>query len=197
MVRRATRFGVLGALATLLLVSLAAAQPQQAPGEGGGFAFGNFDPTQIQQMLDDNSRQTLGATAEEWKVLGPRFNKVQTLTRSINGGAMGMFGMGRGGMFGMGRGGMGMPGGQAGMGDAMTRGLAAIMGEPTDLDEARDKLYAAIDNDSAITEIRAAITAFRDAKEKTRKELAVAQADLKKVCTVLQEATLVAMGLLD
>lgn len=206
MLRKATSIGVLGALATLMFVSLAAAQSQQAPAApargnqagaapagGGGFAPGNFDPTQIQQMMDDNSRQTLGATTEEWKILGPKFNKVQTLVRSINGGVTGMFGM-----FGMGRGGMGMPGGPGGMGNAMTRGLAGIFGEPTALDKARDGLNAALDSTSATpAELQAALTTFRQAREKARAELTSAQADLRKVLTVKQEVTLVAMGLLD
>lgn len=199
-----------GVLAILMLGGLAAAQSQQAPAApargnppdgapagGAGFGPGNFDPAMIQQMMDDNSRQTLGATPEEWKVLGPRFNKVQTLSRSLNGGATGMFGMFGMGRGGMGRGGMGMPGGQGGMGDAMTRGLAAIMGEPTELDKARDNLYAILDKNSAPAELQAAIKAFRGAKEKIRQALAAAQTDLRKICTVQQEATLMAMGLLD
>lgn len=203
MLRRTTSIGVLITLAMLTFVNLGVAQPpQQAPaapargnqaGEagagGGGFAFGNFDPAMIQQMMDDNSRQSLDATPEEWKVLGPRFNKVQVLSRSLNGGVTGMFGMGRGGM--------GMPGGRGGMGEAMTRGLGAILGEPTALDKARDNLYAALDNKSTPTELQTVITAFRDAKEKVRRELVAARADLRVICTVRQEATLIAMGLLD
>jgi hypothetical protein len=202
MLRKATSIGVLGALSTLMCVSLAGAQSQQAPAAPargnqagaapagrGGFMPGNFDPNQIRQMMDDYSRQSLNATPDEWRVLGPRFNKVQTLTRSINGGAMGMFGMGRGGM--------GVPGGPGGMGSAMTRGFAAVFGEPTELDKARDNLLAALDSNSPPTGLQAAIKAFRGAKLKIRQDLVTAQADLRKICTVPQEATLLAMGLLD
>jgi hypothetical protein len=221
MMRKATRFGVLGALATLTCVSviLGAAQPAPAspavpaapdrgnqpgaaPAGGGGFMAGNFDPAQIQQMMDDNNRQTLGATPDEWKVLGPRFNKVQTLSRSLNGGVtgiLGSFGMGRGGM---GRGGMGR-GGMGGMG-GMMNGLTSILGEPTDLDKARDKLQAAIDksaaaagDNNATAELQAAIKAFRAAKVKIRQDLTAAENELRKVCSIQQEATLLAMGLLD
>jgi hypothetical protein len=205
MLRKAVSTGIAGVLTTLMFVNLAAAQPQppqqsqqaqQAPAapargnqaggpaaQGGG--FGNFDVASIQQMMDDNNRQTLGATPDEWKVLGPRFNKVQTLSRSLNGGVTGMFGMGRGGM--------GMPGGPGGMGDAITR----ILGEPTAFDKARDALYTVIDKKPDPAELQNAIKAFRSAKEKIRTEVAAAQADLKKICTPQQEATLMAMGLLD
>lgn len=193
MARRTIGVGVVGALAALVIVSLATGQPGGGGGAAGGggggggggagFGGGNFDPAQFQQMMDDNNRQSMGATAEEWKVLGPKFNNVQTLTRSINGGGgMGMFGMRRGGAGGRGgRGGMGMMG-----------------GEPTALDKARDTLYTALDNTSATPEqLQQALKTFRDAKDKAKKELATAQADLKKTLTVKQEVTLVAMGLLD
>ncbi len=204
--KKAIRIGALGAVTLLMFVNLAAAQTQQAPaappapdrgnqaggapGGAAGFGRGNFDPAQIQQMMDENNRQTLGATPEEWKVFGPRFTKVRNLSQSLNGGLtglMGMFGVGRGGL---GRGGMAMAGG---MGDMVTR----LMGEPTELDKARDKLNAALQNPSATTELQAAMKAFRSTKEKLKQELSAAQGELRKICTPQQEATLMAMGLLD
>jgi hypothetical protein len=214
MFQKAASVAVPAALTALMFVSLGIAQTQQAPaaattatatapapavrsdqaGPGAGGRGGmNFDPSQIQQMLDENSRQTLGASPDEWKVLGPKFNKVQTLARSISGGGLGMFGIATGGMGRMGgAGGMGGP-----MGGAMGRGLTALMGEPTALDKVRDNIYTALSNNSSPADVQAAIKAFRETRDKMRKDLSEAQADLKKVCTVQQEATLIAMGLLD
>ncbi len=209
MLNKATRVSVFVALVTLVCAGLCAGQSQPTPAAPtgsvagrrggapadagrGGFTFGNFDPNQIQKMMDDGNRQTLGATAEEWQVLGPRFNKVQTLSRSISGGAMGMLGA-----FGMGRGGMGMGGGRGAMGGNLGRGLSAIMGEPTPLDKARDDLNAALGNSAGTAELQTVIKAYREAKDKARRELATAQAELRKLCTVQQEATLIAMGLLE
>ena len=192
MVRKAMGIGVIGALATLLVVSLAMAQPGGGAGAGGGGGragagggpgggFGG-DPAQFQQRIDENNRQTLGATEEEWKVLGPKFTKVQNLNWQIGGGGMaGMFGMRRGG----GPGG-GMP------------GMAAMFGGESALTKARDSLYTALDNTSATPEqLQQALKTFRDARDKAKQELTAAQADLKKALTIKQEITLVAMGLLD
>jgi Spy/CpxP family protein refolding chaperone len=170
--------GVVAALAVLMVVSLATGQP--GAGGGGGFGGGNFDPEQMRQMMDQRYQENLGATAEEWKVVGPKFNAVQTLNRSINGGGMGIgMGMGRGGTGGRG-------------------GMMNLFGEPTALDKARDSLYTVLDNTSATPEqIQAALKTFRDARDKAKKDMATAQADLKKVVTPKQEARLVGMGLLD
>jgi hypothetical protein len=220
MLNKAMGTGVFVVVATLMFVSLVLAQASQAPaapaspaaasapaavargnqpggpgGGGRGFGMGNFDPNQMQSMMDDNSRQTMGATVEEWKVLGPRFNKVQTLSRSINGGAQGILGS-----FGMGgRGGMAMLGGMGGRGGmgGISSMLTAFLGEPTALDKARDNLNAALGNPSATAELQAAMRAYREAKNKAKTELATAQAELKKICTVQQEATLIAMGMLE
>jgi len=47
---------------------------------------------QMRQMMEQRTREQLGATEEEWKVLGPRVMKVSELSRQTSG-------FGRGGMF--------------------------------------------------------------------------------------------------
>jgi hypothetical protein len=71
-------------------------------------------------------------------------------------------------------------------------------GEPTALDKAVAQLRATVDNPSATpAEIQAQMTAVRQAQEKVRQELAAAQADLKKILSVRQEAQILLMGQLN
>jgi hypothetical protein len=181
MVRRTIGIGVVAALAVLMVVGMATGQPgggAGGPGGGGGFGGGMGDPAEMQQMMDQMNMERLGATEAQWKTVGPKFNAVQTLTRSIGGGGMGMMGGRRGGM-GMG----GMPG-----------------AEPTAMDKARESLTTVLDNASATPEqIQGAVKAFRDARDKAKKDLVTAQADLKKAIgtDAKMEARLIGMGMLD
>ena len=79
-------------------------QPQPAGPRGGM----QRSPEEMRQRSLDMLKEALGASDEEWKVLGPRVEKVQTLSRQVRtGGMMGMFGMfggqGQGGGQGKGR----------------------------------------------------------------------------------------------
>ncbi len=132
-------------------------------------------------------REQLGATEQEWKVLGSRVTKVAELGRQTSG-------FGRGGMmFGMGgrRGGPGgnrFGGGRPGAPDR----------EPTAVEKAQEQLRTMLENDSATPDqIKKELTALRAAKEKAKQRLAAAQQELRKIITVRQEATLVMMGMLD
>jgi len=174
------------ALAVLMVAGLAMAQPGGGPGgPGGGMGSGmggGFDPAQMQQMMDQRNMEQLGATEAQWKTIGPKFNAVQTTVRSISGGG------GMGGMRGMG----GMGGGRGGMG--------AMGGTQTDLDKARESLNTTLDDTAATPDkIQAAVKAFRDAKEKAKKDLAAKQAELKTAVgtNAKMEARLIAMGMLD
>src|SRR5438094_5525811 len=73
---------------------------------GGGQGGGNFDPAQFQQRMNARLKESLKATDEEWAVIQPLLEKVQTKQREARGG-MGGFG---------GRGGQGGPGGQGAQG---------------------------------------------------------------------------------
>jgi hypothetical protein len=192
MVRKAMGIGVVATLAALMVVSMATAQPgggggAGGPGGGGGFGGGmgggGFDPAQMQQMMDQRNMETLGATEAQWKTIGPKFNAVQTINRSLSAGG----GMG-------GRGGMGRMGGMGGMGGGMPGA------QQTEMDKARESLNTTLDNASATPQqIQAAVKAFRDARDKAKKDLVTAQADLKKAIgdNAKMEARLVGMGMLD
>ncbi len=201
MLRKKTILGIAAvAVIGLLLASQTLSQPGQrgqrgqrggAPqaqrGQRGGFG-GRFDPEQFRQRMEQRLRQQLGATEQEWKVLGPRVLKVQELSRQVDGRG-GMFGaFGRRGRFG-GRGG---PGGRSG------DRPGAPDREPTAVEKAQEQLRTVLDNSESTPEqIKSQLTALRSAREKTRQELAKAQQDLKKIITVRQEAILVMMGTLD
>ena len=121
--------------------------------------------------------------------------KVMELNRQANAGGRGMmFGMfgGRGG-----RGGPGGPGGDQGGPQADRRGRGP-QGEQTALEKAMAQLRTTLENQSASPEeIKKQLTAVRQAREKAKQELAVAQQDLKKILTLRQEAMLVEMGLFE
>jgi len=188
MLRKVIGMGALGGLVALLAVSMAVAQPGGGGGAGGGggqrMGRGNFDPEQMRQMMAQRMQEQLGITAEEYKVIGPRIEKVQTLSRDLNGG--GMFGrMGR-----MGRTG-GRQGGRRGAAGATDVELTAVQ-------KATEALRTTLDGASPSADtIKQQLTALRQAKEKAKQELATAQADLRKVLSLPQEARCVLMGLLD
>ena len=78
-------------------LAVAPVQAQMPPG---------FDPAAIRQMIMDNFKEQLGATDQEWNVIGPKVMKVLEL-RVESGAFAGMMGGGGG------RGGRGGAGGMA------------------------------------------------------------------------------------
>ncbi len=202
MFTRKTIWGVSAAVIVgLLLVSQSLSQPRQrggnqGPGAGGpqGMQGGpggrQFDPAQMRQMMEQRMREQLGATEQEWKVLGPRVMKVSELNRQISGFGRGFGGPGFGGRRGGPMGGPqgGPQGGQPG----------APQRELTEIEKASEQLQTTLENTAATPDqIKTQLTALRSAKEKSKQELAVAQQELRKVVTVRQEAQLVLMGMLD
>jgi hypothetical protein len=135
------------------------------------------DPNQMQRMMNERQigriKEVLQPSAEEWKVLEPRLTKVLTLSRQTGG--MGM-GMGR------------RAGGQ---GPDFPRD-ESLIGKST------EELRKVLENkDAKSDEIKAKLAALREAREKTKQELAKAQQDLRGGLTIRQEAQLALMGLLD
>ena len=172
-------------------------QDQQGQrGQRGGPGGGQFDPERMRQMMDQRMREQLGATEQEWKVLGPRFTKVQELSRQTRGGGRGgmMFG-GRGGMGGRGGG----PGGQGGPGGNRPGGnQGAPAREQSAVEKAQEQLRTVLDNTASTPEqITTALTGLRKEREKATQLLAVAEQDLRKIITIRQEAICVMMGILD
>ena len=139
-------------------------------GQGGNFA-------DFMARMNDRLKTSLKVTDEEWTVLKPLVEKVQTAQRDS--------GAGRG--FG-GRG--GGPGGNNNGGDqpADTRPGAAESAA----------LRTAVESDStSADDLKAKLTAVREVRKKGAASLAVAREELKKVVTVRQEAVLVSMGILE
>jgi len=201
MLARKTILSVVAALVVgLLLVGQSLSQPGQRGqrGQRGGAQDQQgqrpqgrqFDPQQMRQMMEQRMREQLGATEQEWKVLGPRVMKVSELSRETRGG-------GRGGMmmFG-GMGGRGGPGGPQGnrpgdRPDAPAR-------EQTPVEKTQEELRTLLENTATTPDqIKNQLTKLRAAREKAKQDLAKAQQDLRQVLTLRQEATLVLMGMLD
>ena len=161
-----------------------------APGAPGG-----RDPAQMQQRMEqfrqqmsDRMKQSFGATDEEWKVLQPKIEKVQTLARqSRGGGGMGMQFSGGGGR-----------GGPGGNDKGGNRGGPPSDRPQSDVEKAGQALQKVLDNkDAPAEEIKTALAGVREARAAAKKELEAAQEDLRKVLTVRQEARCVSMGILE
>ena len=194
MQKRMVKIGVAACVLALTVGGLSVAQ--QGGGGGGrrgggqGGPGGNFDPAQMRQRMMERYKELLGADDQAWKVMEPRLQKVMDLNRQVNpGGMRGMFGM-------FGRGGRGGPGGDGGP-QGERRGPFGQEPE-TALSKAMTQLQTTLENQTASPDdIKKQLTAVREAREKARAELAVAQEDLKKILTVRQEALLVTMGQLN
>ena len=181
MFRRRVVLGLVACLLAVLIVGQTLSQPAQRGQRGGAPGSERpqpqrrqFDPERMQQMMAERMQRQVGASDEEWKKIGPSVMKVSQLNQQVSGG----------GMFGGRRGPMG--------------GRFGAQEQPTELDKATAQLQKVIDNDSARpADIEKQLTAFRAAREKAKKELAVEQQKLQKQVTVRQKAQLVLMGLLD
>ncbi len=193
---RVITIGVAASALALMIGGLCLAQP-------GGGDRGNFDPAQMRQRMMENMKQQLGADDEAWKVIEPRLTKVMELSRDT-------MNMRRGGMFGFGgRGGMG-PGGPGGpQGDQQRGQQNRQQGdrprfpgmenrEPSAVEKATETLNTTLEDQSASAEtIKTQLTALRQAREKAKQDLAVAQQDLRQILTLRQEALLVVSGMLN
>ena len=70
--------------------------------------------------------------------------------------------------------------------------------ERTPIEKATEELQAALEDEGTTPEqIKERLTAYREAREEARKELAKAQEELREVLTLRQEAQLVLMGTLE
>jgi len=138
----------------------------------------NRDPAQFRERMMTAIKERMGATDDEWKVLQPKIEKVQTAQRNSRGGGFGFGGGGRGGN----RGGAD----------------AAPAADQSATQKASAELRTTLDNkDASADDIKAKLAALREAREKGKAEVAAAQKELKEVLTQRQEAVLVTMGMLD
>jgi len=171
---------VAGMAAALCLGAVKLAAQDNNPPPGGGPPGGrNFDPAQFQQRMMERTKEQLEITDDnDWKAIQPLVQKVMDVRRET------MAGMGRG-MFG-GRGPRG--------GDNANQGARQRMfGTPMPEAEALQK---AIDAKASASELKAAIAKYHEARKAKMAELEKAQADLRKVLSVRQEALATMNGLL-
>ena len=124
-------------------------------------------------------QERLGATDQEWQVLGPRVMRVSELSRQLRGG------------------GRGRQRGDSQDGRPDNRENTPIR-ELSVVEKAQEQLRTVLGNTSATPDqINKQLTAFRTVKARVKQQLVAAQTDLRKVITVRQEAQLVMMGMLD
>lgn len=166
-----------GGIAAVLCFSAADLQAQNNGGGGGRGGRGNFDPAAFQQRMMDRFKEQLEVTDDtEWKVIQPLIQKVMDARMAIGFGGRGMMGP------------RGQRPGDTNAGDAnQRRGPGAANPEA-------DALQKAIDAKASSAELKAAMAKFVAARKDKQALLEKAQADLRKVLTVRQEAILTSMG---
>ena len=160
---------------------------QDNGGGGGGFRQRNFDPAQMQQRrLDDLKDQMEITDDSEWNALQPLITKVMDAQRTVMGDRMrGMFGRrNRGGDQG------GAGGGDQGGGGGGARRFFGTPGPEA------DALQRAVDGKASKDDTKAALAKFLEARKAHEAALETAQANLRKVLTVRQEAIATLNGLL-
>ena len=137
----------------------------------------------MQQRQLDNYRQQLNFTNDtEWSAVQPLVQKVMDARTAVgNGGGRGMGGRNRGG------GGFGGGGGGGGGG--------GMFGQQPNPD--RDALQQALDDNAPAAQVKALLQKYQAGQKTKQAALVAAQANLRKVLTVPQEAEATLLGLLD
>jgi hypothetical protein len=182
------------AAALCLSAGLGQAQPSNnssSSGGGGGRqgrpGRGNFDPAQFQQQMVERYKERLEITDDaEWKVIQPLIEKVLEARRSVEADRMRGF-FDRGG---------GRPGGDNNQGGDQggRRGFGGgILGQAS---PDAETLQKAIDAKASNSEMKAAVAKFVASRKAKQTELDQAQANLRKVLSVRQEAIATLRGLL-
>jgi hypothetical protein len=187
------RINTLLALAGAAVLGMSTGQLSAQQDRGGG--RGNFDPEQMRQRMMERYREQLEVkNDDEWKLIEVRVEKVMEARRDL-----GRAGFGGPGAFGFGGrrpqggdGGEGRRGGGGGGGDQ--QGRRGFGGEPNPDAEALQK---AIEAKAPADELKAKMATYRESRKASQAKLETAQAELRKVLTVRQEATSMMMGLLD
>jgi hypothetical protein len=155
----------------------------QGGGGGGGGGRGNFDPEQMRQRMMERYKETLKADDEAWKVIEPRIQKVTEARREVGAGGAGMRGM----MMGQRR-----PGG-----DNQDQGQNRRANFGPQPSAAAQDLQKAVESNASADQIKSKLAAYREDRKAKQEKLDQAQAELKKVLSVKQEAMAVVAGLLD
>jgi len=180
------------------------AQPGQ-PGAGQVDRRAQFEG--MMKQRDDRLKTMLGATDDEFAILKPRIDNIQMInTRNMMQGFRMM--MGQGSTNNQNNAFRTRPSGDA-QGqpkegekpaadpNAKANPWAALMEETPSLVRAQELQAALESKDTPATSIKDKLTALRAAKKQAKDELIRAQEELRQLCTVRQEATLVMMGILE
>ena len=163
-------------------------QERRRPGAGdaGGRTRREITPERMAEWRErfakreaERMTEKLGITADEWKVLAPRVQKVQTLLRDAQPSRM-MMGGRRG---------------RGGQGGAGANGAEVKLSPVQTATEALRKLLE--DKAAKAPQIKSKLADLRMAREKARQELAVARKALRDVLSVRQEAQMSLDGILD
>ena len=155
---------------------VANAQDTPPPGERSGRGDRpGFNMEDLRKRMDTMLKESLKASDDEWTILQPLIEKVQSKQRE---GMTSRFSGMIGNLFG-GRG-QGGPGGDR-------------SGSPES-----QALKETLENSSASPDdLKAKLTALRESRKKSEAEMAAAREDLRKIVSVRQEAVLVSMGVLE
>lgn len=180
------RWTILAATALALLSAVPSA-PAQDPATSAAPTAGNPPPPggnnrdrmeQFRQRMREMVKTALKATDEEWAVIEPLLEKVETKQREAFASRFAAMGGRRGGDRGGDRG--NRPGGDR------------------PVPPETEALKAALENESTpAAEIKAKLEALRASRKKANDELNQAREELRKVLTLRQEATLVTFGILE
>jgi len=153
-------------------------QMQQGPGGQQGFGQRQGqDSGQMQSMIIQRLKELMGATDEEWTVIGPKVLTVYTLVSSQSRGLqtrslMGNSNQGRGG--------------------------AGSQSSSATSDKTLEELQTLLSSeDTTTTQLKNKISEVRKSKEESRQKLAKAQKDLRELLSLKQEAVLISVGLLE
>jgi hypothetical protein len=184
--RRMTQMLAIAGLACVASLGSNKAWAQQDNGGRRG-----FDPAraqEFQQRMMDSLKDELEVKDDEWSALQPLIQKVMDARRAIDSERIR-------GFFRGGRGGGGENAGGGGENGGRRRGGGAFggMGEPNPEAEALQK---AIESKASNSEMKAALAKYQESRKAKQADLEKAQADLKKVLSVRQEAILTSRGLL-
>jgi hypothetical protein len=150
-----------------------------------------FDPARMQEFQQrrmDRIKEELEVKDDEWTALQPLIQKVMDAQRAAFADRMG-------GAFRGGRSGGDNNGGGGGDNGGRRRGGGGFggFGEPSPEAEALQK---AIESKASNSEMKAALAKYQESRKAKQTDLETAQANLKKVLSVRQEAVLTAQGLL-
>ena len=176
------------AIAGLACVASLGSNKAWAQDNGGRRGFDPARAQEFQQRRMDRLKEDLEVKDDEWTALQPLIQKVMDAQRAVMADRIGGFMRG-------GRGGGGDTAGGGGDNGGRRRGGGGFggFGEPSPEAEALQK---AIESKASNSEMKAALAKYQESRKTKQADLESAQASLKKVLSVRQEAILTAQGLL-